>query len=37
MITTQELIDYIYDDNLIHFDDREQAREALQQRINSQN
>ena len=23
MITTQELIDYIYDDNLIHFDDRD--------------
>ena len=23
MITSQELIDYIYDDNLIHFDDRD--------------
>ena len=23
MITTQELIDYIYDDNLAHFDDRD--------------
>ena len=23
MITTQELIDYMYDDNLAHFDDRD--------------
>jgi hypothetical protein len=23
MITSQELIDYMYDDNLIHFDDRD--------------